>query len=342
MPACMRTLIKLIICCILALPVAAFPAEKKLNVKGVRYSTYASFTRIVFEIEAITPYVFTRTADNRGLMLTAYDGTFSVQAALPSIRDGVVSGLELREEAGKNYLVVRLDNSAGETKDFVLRGPDRIVLDITRGRAPVSPPQPLDKQLVIMIDPGHGGKDTGIVTAQGNEKTATLDIALAVRKVLQKDPRMHVLLTREQDQPLSIEDRAAISNAAGATLFVSIHAGPGTDPRVFIQDLSEDAGASAVQPVSGDFLGFEAGSEQQEMIWGKQQALHTRESGGLGRKLAHQLTGRDGAEPVQAPLVGLKAVDAAAVVVEIGMLQERMQTGEAIAGGIERYVGENR
>jgi len=288
------------------------------------------------------PYVFTRTADNRTIMLTAYDGALLVQSALPPIRDGVVNGVELREESGKNYLVIRLDSAAGEVKDFVLRGPDRIVLDITRGRAPASPPAPSGKQMVIVIDPGHGGKDTGVVTAQGNEKTATLDIALAVRKILQKDPRMHVVLTREQDQPLSIDDRAAISNAAGAALFVSIHAAPGMEPRVFIQDLSEDAGARSAQPVSGDFLGFEAGSEQQEMIWGKQQALHARESGGLGRKFAQQLAGKDGAEPVQAPLVGLKAVDAAAAVVEIGMLQDRLKAGEAIAGGIEHYAGENR
>lgn len=338
----MRTLIKLILCCVLMLPVAAFPAENKLTVKGVRYSTYAAFTRIVFEIETIAPYVFTRTADKRGLMLTAYDGTLSVRSALPTIRDGVVSGVELREEAGKNYLVVRLDSAAGDAKDFVLRGPDRIVLDITRGRAPAGPLAPSDRQMVIMLDPGHGGKDAGVVTAQGVEKAITLDIALAVRKALQKDPRLHVLLTREQDYSLSIDDRAAISNGAGASLLVSIHAGPGTDPRVFIQDLSEDADAHAAQPVSGDFLGYEAGSELQEMIWGTQQALHTRESGGLGRMLAHQLMRKDSAEPVQAPLVGLKAVDAAAAMVEIGMMQDRLQAEEAIAEGIERYARENR
>jgi hypothetical protein len=93
--------------------------------------------------------------------------------------------------------------------------------------------------------------------------------------------------------------------------------------------------------VSGDFLGYEAGSEQREMLWGKQQTARARESGAFGRRLARQLAGQDIAEPVQAPLVLLKAVDAAAVMIEIGMEMDRVQAAEAIVKGIERYVREN-
>ena len=67
--------------------------------------------------------------------------------------------------------------AAGEVKDFVLHGPDRIVIDITKGVAPVTAP-PADKPTVIVLDPGHGGKDTGIVAPQGQEKTLTLELAL--------------------------------------------------------------------------------------------------------------------------------------------------------------------
>jgi hypothetical protein len=94
--------------------------------------------------------------------------------------------------------------------------------------------------------------------------------------------------------------------------------------------------------VSGDFLGFEAGSEQQEMIWGVQHAAHAEASGALGRRLARRIAGADVAEAVQIPLAGLTAVDAAAAVVEAGMGQDRARIAEAIAGGIEQYVGEDR
>jgi hypothetical protein len=113
-----------------------------------------------------------------------------------------------------------------------------------------------------------------------------------------------------------------------------------TGSRVFIQDLLDEPETQTTAPVSGDFLGYEAGSEHLEMLWGKQQAAHARESGALGRQLARQLAGQDGAEPVQAPLVLLKAVDAAAVMIEIGMEMDRLQAAETIAKGIERYVRE--
>ncbi len=153
--------------------------------------------------------------------------------------------------------------------------------------------------LVVVLDPGHGGKDIGVLTAQGLEKTFALDLSLAVRKLLQKSDGIKVVLTREKDQALSLDERAALANAAGAAVYVSIHGAAGMESRVYIQDVSGDTGAFAAQtkPVSGDFLGYETGSEQQEMLWGTQQAAHLQKSGVLGRLLARQLSGVNSAEP---------------------------------------------
>ena len=151
---------------------------------------------------------------------------------------------------------------------------------------------------------------------------------------------MTVLLTREQDASLAFDDRAAFANAAGAALFVSLHAAAGADRRVLILDPDEGqhflpAGGA------GDFLGFDSLSEQQ-MRWDAQQAGHAEESGKLGRALIRSLTGQDAGEPWQAPVALLKPVNAAAVVVEVGAAQNRAQTAEAVARGIERYVKEKR
>jgi N-acetylmuramoyl-L-alanine amidase len=336
----MRTLFALIVLCLLSSPAGAGAAEKGLTVKGVRHASYATFTRIVFEIELAAPYVLIRSTDGRSVTLSSYGGPFLLKTPLPIVRDSVVLGLESREEAGRTAVVIRLDGAAGEVKDFVLRGPDRIVVDIQKGAAPV-PAIPTDKPTVIVLDPGHGGKDTGIIAPQGQEKTLTLDLSLAIRKMLQKDPRLMVVLTRGKDQTVTPGERASISNAAGALLFVSIHFATNAGSRVFIQDLLDEPEMQKARPVSGDFLGYEAGSGWQEMLWGKQQAAHARESGALGRKIARQLVGQDSAEPVQAPLVLLKAVDAAAAMIEIGMEMDRVQAAEAIVKGIEQYVREN-
>ncbi len=338
----MRLLSTVIFLCLLTLVAGTPFADNGLAVKGARYFSYTAFTRIVFEIEAAAPYVLTKSADGRSLVLTAYEGQLVLKSALPAIRDGVVSGTQVKEEGGKAFIVIHLDAAAGEVKDFVLRSPDRIVVDIAKGAPAVSAPAPSAAKPVIVLDAGHGGRDSGVVTAKAPEKALTLEYALAVKKfLLKKNPNLTVVLTREKDHALTLQERAAVSNAAGAALFVSIHGAPWADARVYVLDPDEGAVMRAPAAPS-DFLGFEAESEQQELLWGRQQAGHAKESGILGRMIARHLGARSGPEPVQAPLAALKAVDAAAVVVELGADMDTVKAAEAVMKGIEQYVRENR
>ncbi|MCW5200683.1 N-acetylmuramoyl-L-alanine amidase, partial [Desulfobulbus sp. F4] len=74
----------------------------------------------------------------------------------------------------------------------------------------------------IMIDPGHGGKDTGATGFGLEEKNIVLDVAKRVRELLKKE-NYEVLLTREQDVLIPLEERTAIANTKGTDLFLSIH-----------------------------------------------------------------------------------------------------------------------
>jgi N-acetylmuramoyl-L-alanine amidase len=76
----------------------------------------------------------------------------------------------------------------------------------------------------IVIDPGHGGRDPG---AGGNgikEAELTLDIALRLEKLLQKEQGIEVILTRRTDVYVDLDERTAIANRESADLFLSIHA----------------------------------------------------------------------------------------------------------------------
>jgi N-acetylmuramoyl-L-alanine amidase len=338
----MRSLFLAILGLLLLFPSAATAVEKGLTVNGVRYFSYPAFTRIVLELEAAGAYTVNRSTDGRAVVLAAYEGPLVLKTPLPAVRDSAVSGLESREDAGRQVIMISLDPSAREVKDFVLRSPDRIVLDVEKG-AQAAPPAAaaLNRQVVVMLDPGHGGKDTGIVTARGQEKTVTLETAHAVKRLLQKDPRFKVVMTRERDVYVTLDERAAAANAAGARLFISIHAGV-SGAQFFIQDPDEALQGQGQQPLARDFLGFETGNEQQEHRWGSQQAGHARESGVLGRMFARQFAGNNTAEPVQAPIALLRPVDAAAVVVEIGPELNPAVIAESIAGGIEAYARESR
>ncbi len=79
------------------------------------------------------------------------------------------------------------------------------------------------KNKVIVIDPGHGGNDTGALRGSVLEKDLTLDIALKLRKVLKEKGFNKVIMTRTSDTTLSLADRVRIANDYNADLFVSIH-----------------------------------------------------------------------------------------------------------------------
>jgi len=339
----MRTPVLLFFMAVLmATRLAAGADEKSLMVRNVRFISYAAFTRIVFELEAAAPYVLTKSGDGRSITFAAYSGALEVASPLPAIHDSIVKGMELRREEKRTTIVLQLEAAAGSVKDFVLRGPDRIVIDVARGAAAPSRPAQPDKRIVIVIDPGHGGnRDTGLVSAQGQEKAVTLELADAVKRLLsRKNARFAAVLTRDKDQALSLDERAGFSNNAGAALFVSIHAGPGLETQVYIEEPG-DGDVSSTPGARESFFEFDTDSERQEMLWGSQQAAHTNASGAFGRRLSLRL-GAAGNEPVQAPLAALKAVDAAAVVVEVGMEQDRVRVAEALAEGIAQYVAENR
>ncbi|HEX9224462.1 MAG TPA: N-acetylmuramoyl-L-alanine amidase [Candidatus Acidoferrales bacterium] len=78
----------------------------------------------------------------------------------------------------------------------------------------------------IVIDPGHGGHDTGTIGPTGlMEKDLCLDVALRLGKIIrQRLPGAEVIFTREDDTYIPLEDRTSIANEAKADLFLSIHA----------------------------------------------------------------------------------------------------------------------
>jgi N-acetylmuramoyl-L-alanine amidase len=82
------------------------------------------------------------------------------------------------------------------------------------------------KTITIVIDPGHGGHDSGAINRQLNiyEKKVTLSIAKKLKQELQKYPVFHVILTRSQDVFIPLPQRLKIARTHQADLFLSIHA----------------------------------------------------------------------------------------------------------------------
>ena len=79
------------------------------------------------------------------------------------------------------------------------------------------------KNKVIIIDPGHGGNDTGAMRGNVEEKDLTLSIALKVQEELNDMGFKNVIMTRSTDKTLSLSERVDIANNNNADIFVSIH-----------------------------------------------------------------------------------------------------------------------
>lgn len=102
-------------------------------------------------------------------------------------------------------------------------------LRLTPGRS--RPAQANNRKKIVMLDPGHGGIDSGAVGEEGSEeKHVVLAIADTVRQLLQDHPHIDVRLTRESDHFIPLYQRVEIAHQHGANLFMSIHADGFTRP----------------------------------------------------------------------------------------------------------------
>ena len=82
----------------------------------------------------------------------------------------------------------------------------------------------------VVIDAGHGGHDPGAQSNGLDEAELTLDVAQRLSRLLQKQPGVEVVMTRDTDVFVPLEERTAIANREGADLFLSIHANASRNP----------------------------------------------------------------------------------------------------------------
>ncbi|GHD65765.1 N-acetylmuramoyl-L-alanine amidase [Jeongeupia chitinilytica] len=83
----------------------------------------------------------------------------------------------------------------------------------------------IDRLVTVVLDPGHGGEDPGAIGPQGNhEKTVVLAIAKKVKALLEAEPNMRVVMTRDDDFFVPLGVRVKKARAVQADLFMSIHA----------------------------------------------------------------------------------------------------------------------
>ena len=184
----------------------------------------------------------------------------------------------------------------------------------------------------IVIDPGHGGTDTGVLSGDATaEKTITLAVAQRLRALIEARLGIRVILTRSDDRNVSLDERSAVANNSKADLFLSLHMNAAPATRVSgaavlslrLDREGEDARrAAASEAVALPVLG--GALRTIDLIpWDLAQARHVERSAVLAEMLEEQLRAyvMMSSQPRQsAPLRVLAGVDMPAALIEMAYL----------------------
>ncbi|MGH8182513.1 MAG: N-acetylmuramoyl-L-alanine amidase [Rhodanobacteraceae bacterium] len=216
--------------------VQAASAKASSTVKAVRIWGGPDSTRVIFELTAPVDYSLFQLSKPDRVVIDLDNGVFGKGVdAKPG--KGAVKDMRIGHFQGKARIVLDLDKAA-HPKSFLLNPTAqygyRLVVDLgTPDNQPAQIVKTIDSDIahgkprpvVIAVDAGHGGDDSGARGAGGTlEKTVTLEIAKDLAKLIDAQPGMHAVLTRKGDYYVPLEKRFQIARVHKADLFVSIHA----------------------------------------------------------------------------------------------------------------------
>ncbi len=216
----------------------------------------------------------------------------------------------------------------------------------------------------VVIDPGHGGKDPGTMSARGvEEKTLNLLMAQALADILRDRLGYEVLLTRTDDTFIPLEKRSELANHYNADLFISIHCNSSLSPKLrgfevyFLSERASDPHADAVAKQENASLALEGRDSPSPrqldvLLRSLVKNANINESSALGALVDRQV-GQQLSEPrlgvQQAGFYVLRGAEMPAVLIETGFLSNKKEAKllqdngfrthliEGIVQGIDAY-----
>lgn len=275
----------------------------------------------------------------------------------------------LQNEDGSSYRMVADISAASEREfDAALAAQAETTASTTTAKTDRVGALPGNRPFTIVIDPGHGGIDGGAEGLNGTvEKEITLAFSNELKAKLESDGRYKVLLTREGDEFLRLDDRVRIARQNEADLFISIHAdtirlkGIRGATVYTVSDKASDADAQALadrENLSDKLAGVDVVEENHEVA-DILVDLIRRETHGFSARFARSVVGE------LSPTVGminnphrsagfrvLKAPDVPSVLIELGYLsnakdEEQLRSAEwrekaatSIAKAVSAFVAE--
>lgn len=222
-------------------------APRTIVVQDLRVRATPAYTRLVLDLQG-TPTFTQREQKNPDRVTIELQNAVLGKQALAKIAEHVLPGeIAIAQANPRSVTVSFTTKTVRDYKLLPLTAPPRLAVDLfhrvgeedlseedeppvpaapAASTKPVSIARtPFTKPVrTIVVDAGHGGKDPGAIGRSGlAEKDITLQVARQLRELIAKRLGTHVLMTRERDVFVELEDRAKFANRSDADLFISIH-----------------------------------------------------------------------------------------------------------------------
>ena len=255
----------------------------------------------------------------------------------------------------------RAGATGGETPDKAPPSNDKAA--DKSGRAPRRP-------IIVAIDPGHGGEDPGAIGRRGTyEKNVTLAIARRLKTLIDAEPGMRAMLTRDDDYYVALNERVQKARRVQADLFISVHADAFSTPAArgsSVFALSEHGASSAAarwlaqRENEADLIGGVNLDSRDRVL--AQTLLDLSQSAQINDSLRVGRSVLDGIGAVntlhkgsveQAGFAVLKAPDVPSILIETAFISNpeeeqklrsdahQQRFAESILGGVKRYFAQN-
>lgn len=251
---------------------------------------------------------------------------------------------------------------------YRLENPPRIVLDFRKGAAPMpgatpslqpSAPHEAPGIRTIVIDPGHGGREVGAVGPNGLlEKDVTLAIARKLAAALSSKVGARVVLTREDDSVVTLDQRTALANQYKADLFLSVHLNAavvkdakGSETYFLSLEASDELARKAAESENVSASPTPA-ADLNLILWDLAQQSYLEESSRFAQSIQEEMNAATSVANrgvKQAPFKVLVGATMPAALVEVGFIsnpeeEAKLQTDafqtlmvEALTRAVQRY-----
>ena len=216
----------------------------KNAIDSVRIWPSPGSTRIVFDLEDTPQYSYFTLSNPNRLGIDLADTKKNFDFAKLANKSPLVKKLRYSSAKDKSGIRVVIElNKKLDSNLFALPPTEpyrnRLVIDLDDKNAPASAPTVVkhnntqqSRDIVIVIDAGHGGEDPGSIGRGGTfEKNITLNVAQRLAKLIDAEPGMKAVMTRSGDYYISPNKRPDIARKHKADLLISIHADAFTTPQ---------------------------------------------------------------------------------------------------------------